>query len=628
MRISISILLILTLLSFSAYAQTSKTDSSNADAKSVENSKQETLNLRIIQVLKQTADEAKGWEDVGVSSKVQAQIADLLWDFEPLVAEIYLKRAWDKAKQAKEDEKKPSQFRNYSNRVAVSREVLSVARKRNPELAEKWLNELAKLAEEDFADKNKGLFDDRTARSAVLLQMAMQTVETDVQAAASLANESLRDGISFGFQSVLIQIQQKNPELAAQVFRTALQRINSVGITDTEEIQILYSYLYTPGVVSTTAGSNSQGQTTISIGRNRSRITSAAQLYPELAQEFLVSAARAILRLPFLVGEENPELSARKQFGIVNTILSRLGNSSPELSQGLQERLASISANANFSPDSQTSPREITPIEQGETISDYKKRLLDEILEQAEKISNSLERDIFIAQGVLRSDAEEFEKAKNIAEKIEDKELREEISNFLIYRTSLDFIQKDKFDEADKLLQKNSNQIQKAAILVVGGQKFVVNKDFTQAQYWLYQAEKLFKKNKSSDEDWINIGFGITTAYAKVDDFEAIRMLGESGKLINKDAEKYNSNNAPLAIGFSGLTYSNFTHGTNGFSLDSAVNSFPKEKIEDVLEATNSISNPKAKGLAVVTISRKNLKKVNPNTKQNPNSKSEKEIQK
>ncbi|MGI8669512.1 MAG: hypothetical protein ACR2J3_06625, partial [Aridibacter sp.] len=382
-------------------AQSNDTDSSKQDSKEFEQTQQEAINTRIIQILHQTADDAKGLDDVGVSSKIQAEVADLLWDFEPIFAETYLKRAWEKAKQAKENDKESSRFRNDSNRVAVSREVLSVARKRNPELAEKWLDELAKLAEEDFAGKNKGLFDDRTARSAVLLQMAMQAVETDVQAAAALANESLRDGISFGFQSVLIQIQEKNPELAAQVFRTALQRINSVGITDADEIQILFSYLYTPGMVSTSADSASSGNRTIAVGRDQPRITSAAELYPELAQEFLVAAARAIIKMPFLVGDKNPELSARKQYGIVNTILYRLGNSSPELSQGLQERLAAIIANTNFTPTPQTAPKGITPIKQGEKRGDYQKRLLDEILEQAEKIANPLERDIFIAQGVL-----------------------------------------------------------------------------------------------------------------------------------------------------------------------------------------------------------------------------------
>ncbi len=614
MKFTVFTLLVFVVLSADAFAQAKPKISENGKNTqkivSEKDSLQNSLNLRIIDVLYRTANEAKNWDDVKVSSQTQAQIADLLWDFDAIAAESFLIRAWDKAKQSKESDEKSNRFRNSSNRVEVSREVLTVARKRQPELAEKWLKELSDLAEEDFSKRNKGLFDDRTARSAVLLQMAMQAVETDVQTAAALATESLRDGISFGFQSVLIKIQEKNPELAAQVFRTALKRINSVGITSANEIQILFSYLYTPGRINTTADSTTQTNTTIAVGRNQPRVTSAAQLYPALAQEFIQTAARALLRMSFPPVGEEPEKSAREQYGIINTILSRLGNDSPELSQALQGRLAEITANANFSPATQTAPKEVTPIREGENGKDYQKRLLDEVLEEAEKISNPLQRDVFIAQGVLRSDAGQFEKAKSVAEHIDEKELREQIINFLIYRMSLNLLKSGNFEDTYKLIQKTSEPRQKAAVLVIGGQKLVERKDFFQAQDWLLDAQKLFEKNKSTDEDWANIGFGLVFAYAQFNSIEATQILVKSGKLIKEDSKNYNRDKAPLAIGFSGLDFSDFTSGSKNFSLESAVKSFPKEDFEQVLSTLTEINKPQAKGQAILTLSRKNLKKV------------------
>ncbi len=604
---STALFLLILILNLGLSAQSIPSSQTKSDNDQELIAAQESLNLRIIEVLHQTANEAKGWDNVKVSSQIQAQIADLIWDFDAISAKSYLIRAWDKAKQATESDEKTNQYRNSSNRIDVSQSVLLVARKREPELAEKWLKELSDLAEEDFEKRNKGLFDDRTARSAVLLQIAMQVVETDVEAAASLAIESLRDGISFGFQAVLIKIQIKNPELAVQVFRAALQRINTTGITNANEIQILYSYLYTPGIVSTTANSTSQGASTISVTRNQNPATPLAQLYPALAQEFLQSAAQAILRMPFLISETNPETAAREQYGIINTILFRLGNSSPELSNALRERLAAIRANANFAPDSPAS--NFTPINQGEKLEDYKERLLDELLEKAEKINNSLERDIFIAQGVLRSDAEQFEKAKSIAEKIEEKELRQQIIYFLIYRKSLDLIAKDQISDAYKLLQKNGEPRQRAAILIVGGQKLIEQKDTQQAREWLREADKLFEKNNGSDEDWINIGFGMASIYSELDNIEAVNILNKCAKLIKKDSKNYNMDKAPLAVSFSGLNYSDFTHGTKNFSLNSAIKAFPKENFEDVLTALGEISNPQAKGQGIIVLSLKYLKK-------------------
>lgn len=610
MKFVVLIFHLLAFFSLDALSQSKPTTTPQKVQKAQENSVTEnSLNLRIIAVLHQTADEAKGWDDVKISSQIQAQIADLLWDFDAVSAENYLTRAWDKARQVKESKEKPSRFRNYSDRVDAGREVLLVARKRQPQLAKKWLKELSDSAQEDFEKKSKGLFDDRTARSAVLLQMAMQAAETDIQAAASLATESLRDGISFGLQSVLIKIQEKNAELAAQVFRAAMKRINSVGVKDAGEIQILYSYLYTPGRVSTTADSASQGNTITAFGRDHSNVTSAAGLYPDLAREFVQIAAHALLKMPFLADAENPQTSAREQFGVINSILYRLGNSSPELSRALHERLNEITANAGFSPAAPISPKDLPPRQQGESRSDFEKRLLDKALEEAEKIANPLQRDVFIAQTVLRSDAGQFEKVKNAAEKIDDKELREQILNFLLYKASLNLIKVNNLDEAYKLLQKNSEPRQKAAILIVGGQTLIKQKDFIQAQNWLYDAQKLFDKHKSSNEDWINIGFGLVNGYALFDEIEALKILRTTVKLIEENSKNYNRDKAPLAVKFSGLDFSDFTFGTKNFGLNSAIKSFSKQSFEDVLSALKDLKNPQAKGEGILLLSRKNLEK-------------------
>ncbi len=612
MKTAIIIFLVSLFLSVATFSQ-SKSVTPTSTPPSFENSSeqelfQQSLNLRIFQILHETAAEAKGWEDVKISSKIQAQVADLLWDFDPISAENYLLRAWDKAKQAKNSEEKPSKYRNTSNRVTVFREVLLVARKRQPILAEKWLKELSDLADEDFAGRNKGLFDDRTARSSVLLEMALQVVEADVQPAAALAIESLRDGISFGLQTVLVKIQEKNPDLAVQVFRAALQRIGSVGVSNANEIQILYSYIYTPGLISTTSNSGAQGSSTIAIGRNRAGIRPAAELYPELAREFLVAAGRAILAIPFLIGDENPENSAREQYGIVTVIESRLGNTAPELSRALQERLAALVASANFSPTQQTSQQDITPIQIGESREEYGKRRLERLLEDAQKFSNPLQRDIFLAQGVLRSDVGVFELAKSIAEKIDDKHLREQISNFLSYRMSLHLIKTNNVDQAYKLLQKNSEPRQKASGLIIGGEKLIQQKDLLEARGWLNEAQKLFEKNKAIDEDWINIGFALTAGFAQFDKIDGLKQLAATTKLLNKETNAYNRDKAPLANGFTGLNFSDFTAGTKNFSLNSAINSFSKNEFDDIITSLNESKNLLAKGEAILVLSRRNLK--------------------
>jgi len=170
---------------------------------------------RILAVLNATADNAKTWNDATAASKVQAQIADVIWDADANIARGYLVKAWETTDKVEVPKQAGSAFRNQSPRTEARREVILVARKRAPDLSKKWLQQMAQESEQD--PRERGVFDDRTPRSTVLLQMALQVVDEDAEAAATLAIDSLQDGISFGFQQVLIRIQEKNVELRQKI---------------------------------------------------------------------------------------------------------------------------------------------------------------------------------------------------------------------------------------------------------------------------------------------------------------------------------------------------------------------------------------------------------------------------
>ena len=582
-------------------------------AKSLTETTPNLLNSRVLDVLRETADDAKSWDDAKTAAEVQARISEMIWEIDPLSAEFYLKAAWEKAKQVEEKGGNDKRFINQSARVDAARSVLLVARKRQPELAKKWLDELTDFAEEDF-QKNRGTFDDRTARSSVLLQLALQAAKDKPEAAASLAVESLRDGISFGLQTVLIQIQAQNPELAQNVLRLALQRMENAGIADPNEILILYSYVYAPGRVQAAGSTDDKGQFSLVIMQNQPKITTMAQLNPELAREFLRVSANALLRLPLPTNQANAEIAAREQFSVINTILGRIGDSMSAQTQALNERLTAILASTNFSPVSRNAPAGAEPFQPGESIKDYQSRIIDKMVENAEKESNPLRRDVLCAQAALKTNAEMFERGKSIASKIQDEQLNEQITNFVIYRKTFDEIGKNELDSAYKILGKNSNPKQKAASLVYGAGKLKEQKDSVQTNYWLSDAAKLFAKAEKSDEDWIKIGFGLANAYADVDKTEASKIFARTAKLLDQTTNlDISSDYAPLANGFSGITFINFTYDAKGFGLKSAINSFSAEDFEDVLASLKTIENPKIKGFGILELSDGYLKKMKKN---------------
>jgi hypothetical protein len=268
------------------------------------------LVTRINYLLNSTAVDANKWDDKAIAARTQAQIADLLWDANRDIAANHLKAAWNSAVKIEESNRDRSSVVNYSLRNSVRRDVLLIARKRAPQLASAWLDEM--VEESKTAQNNqRGTFDDRSARSAVLLQMANLTVGGNPPAAAELLIESLHDGISFNFQTVLLRLQQKDAALAETVFRAAVARLRTAGMNDPNELLTLYSYLFTPGRVFGANTSENRNQAQLVIGGPRIAITAARQ-NPALAREFLDLASDLLLTAP-VPEDANGKLVARSQ---------------------------------------------------------------------------------------------------------------------------------------------------------------------------------------------------------------------------------------------------------------------------------------------------------------------------
>ncbi len=567
----------------------------------------EQQRTRILAVLSATADDARTWADAAAASKVLAQIAEVMWDADAEMARGYLLRAWDTAGKIEEPKRERSLFRNESSRTEARRDVIVVARKRAPDLSKKWLDQMAQEAE--GTNRDRGVFDDRTPRSTLLLQMALQIADENPDAAAALAMESLQDGISFGFQQVLIKIQERNVELSQKVFRAALSRLKAFGMLDPNELLILYAYLYSPGRVMAPSAVNSNGQILLAVGRTAPQIMAAAQLNPALALEFLQLAGNLLISAPLPVTTADPAYSARGQLSAINALMGPTTERLPELAAALQSRRQQISTEAQIGVVREAPPNTPPPLA-GETGATYTARRVDLLEKAAENETSVLARDIGYAKAALAATVENYQRGWDLAGKIDSAVLRDNLRNWLTYRVSLHFIRQNNLDRAYELIAKNNDHAQRAASLVVGAQKLISAKDLTRAGQWLAEARSLVRKAEA-DEDSVHVTLGIVSAFGKFDRVIAFEVLSEAVRLIEKtNLGPADHDRVPLIKRFSGLETSDFTYGTEGFSLRSAIGAFGPEQFEDVLGMVNRIRGPELHGLAILELSRKYLKSV------------------
>ena len=560
---------------------------------------QQQLLKRIIDVLSSTADEAKKWDDKVVAARTQAQIADLIWDTNPENATTYLKAAWDAATRVEEPEHERSNMVNPSLRNVVRRDVLLVARKRSPELSARWLEEI--VEQSNSTEKtDRGTFDDRSARSAVLLQMARELVADDPRAAADLLIESLRDGISFNFQNVLLRIYQKDSTLAETVFRAALTRLKTAGMIDPNELLTLYSYLYTPTRIHAANTSDNRNQVQLAIGGVRVEIAPGRQ-NPAMAVEFLGLASDLLLTAP--LPESNAQTTARSLTSTIGALLIEVTQQLPEKAALLRARIQQLDSEARFSTVPTPRSPDLPDIRPGESKESFAERRVDLLEESAAKGRDVLTRDIGYAKAAVATTVERYERGLDLAGKIDDKVLRDGVRSWLIFRAVLDHISSGRLDEAYRLNLKNDELVQRAVCLVVGAQRLVKDQETNRANEWLRQAGALIRRSEPNP-NLARITFGIASTYGGFDTQAALDWFLYAVNLMrNIPLASLNDDKAPQLNRITGITPNNdITSQTAGFSLRSAIAVFPPEQFEQVLSILADITPQEARGIAVVTL--------------------------
>jgi hypothetical protein len=580
---------------------------SHAQERDAPGSDETQLIKTILEVLSSTAEEAKKWDDKAVAARTQAQIADLLWDANRENAIDYLKEAWSAATKVEEPKRDRSAFVNPSRRNAVRREILLVARKRVPQLAAIWLEEV--VEESRSAEKERGTFDDRSARSAVLLQMANEIVANDAKGAAELLIESLRDGVSFNFQTTLIRIQQQNPALAETVFRAALARLRAAGMSDPNEILTLYAYLYTPGRVFGANTSDNRNQIQLVVGGSHVS-TPAGRQNPALAREFLEVASDLLLSAP-LPDTTNAQLAARSWVSTIGILMREVTQELPEKAALLRARAQQLDSEARFSYAPIRRSPDIPETRPGESKESFAERRVDLLEETAAKGRDVLTRDIGYATAAVATSAERYERGLDLAGKIDDKNLRNGVRSWLIYRAVLHFIGSGNLDNAYALNSRNDDPLQRAACLIVGAQKLVKAEDINRANEWLREAGALVRRSDPS-EGLSRVTLGLVSTYGQFDTQAAFDWLLYAVRLMRKTpVVSLNEDQAPQLTRISGITpVSGLTGNTAGFSLQAAVAVFPPDQFQQVLYALNEISSPEARGIAVVTLCSNLLKTI------------------
>lgn len=567
-----------------------------------------------------TADEAPKWDDRRATVRVLSQSADLLWDNNPDRARAWLARAWDLTADLSNEnvQSETKKYRSDSPQANGRATVLAVAQRRDKRFADRLIEQLNDEKEQAAYESRRGIFDDRSARSQQLLNMALASVESDLSLAVSLAERSLADGVSFQLQSVLLALRRRDVKAANRVFDAALVRLTS-RFAHASEGQVIASYLFTPGRV---FGAGSGNTTALAVGTQQPQIQKTpAEDDPARARRFLTIMQQILLSMPAPSTTPDPSLSAQEFVTLAGSLAAGFKAHSPDLWLPIEQRLTQIAQDlAPAKHDNRLPPSFRERVRSGSTNGaseeEVNKIYVESLEEAASKEDDPIARKLGYVQAALATKPEDLARGRNIAAKIEEAELREQVISFLMYRAALVALEKGKLDEAITLASE-AQPLQHAVILITAAQRIVAEKP-KREEVWqksirnlralnlLYDAEKLLKKDDSGSSDALRSRLGLVAALAPLDTIRALDVLGGVVISINKsDSFDLNDSGAPRPVGLDGFTaQSLLPRVRSGYGIRDALAPLARADFEGTVSVLKKIDAPAAQGEALLEVAK------------------------
>jgi hypothetical protein len=413
------------------------------------------------------AEEARNFGEPGLRARVHARAADALWDADKERARALFRRAWEAAEAADRDAANLSEAERERRRIAqgaagargllnMRREVVILASRRDQELGEEFLAKLdesrkeaagatsAAAATQPPAQTNEQRINPDNPPPAMMqrLNLAQQLLdEGETERATQFADPVLYPVNTFGMH-FLNTLREKNRAAADERFVALARRAAADPLSDANYVSLLSSYVFTPFLyITVRPDGNSHTR------QFRQNTAPPADLDPRLREAFIAAASQVLLR-PVPPAEEDRTSSGRAGAYVVATrMLPLFDRYAPDRAAALRARqtmLAQDTPERTRRPDNELLTRGVVP-------EDPNRDPVQDTLDRLERAKSPNERDqIYFraAMTALNSDNPSVERARELANKIEDPDTRKQTLSFIAFRLVQEAVRAKKADDA------------------------------------------------------------------------------------------------------------------------------------------------------------------------------------
>jgi hypothetical protein len=404
-----------------------------------------------ISLLTSMAIEARSYRDEGLRARVQARVADALWDQDKENSRSLFRRAWEAAETFETQAPAPPSSGSSPGRISANRpprqrtnlrtEILRLAARRDHALGEEFLAKLTATKKDEAGPANDSSNNSLSpAEIAERLRLAREFLDADnVERALQFADPALTQ-VSMSAVEFLIALRDKNPAYGDLRFANLLSLAAADLTADANTVSLLTSYAFTPSIYLTV--SNTGIPSSMSYDPRP-----APALAPALRSRFFKVASNILLR-PFAQLDQSSAGRAGTYF-IATRLYPLFQQQAPDLAPAISAQLAALGPQA-----SQATVKSSEWLNQGvgEPAGD---QIADELKDRLDRGQGADARDRAYAFAAMRAADAGDDRAQEFVDKIEDLNTRKGLRSFVNYNFITALLKKNKVDEAIQLARKS-----------------------------------------------------------------------------------------------------------------------------------------------------------------------------
>lgn len=501
LRKFVSVLIVSLLLFSTTAAQSKKGGSKNtAGINELSLNQQDALEL-----LKTLARSLKNERDKLAAAVLQAQIADVLWQFDEAFARDVFRWSFETVRQpAPGDLSEPARAAYTARQASSIRQVLTRIGTHDRRQAEALLKSLQEEKQSSSMSSSPS-----NINSELLLQIALELSATNPEQALQMGLVSLSGTyISPEFGRLLFAMSNSNKTLADRLFRAALMTLRRNEFAYNSVLISLVNYLFSS---------------------NGTLHPDATVADAQLLANYFVDAAWRQGR-----GNEGgglPDASSMFYSLVQVRGLPIVSKYAPERFPELQGQMREL-ASGLTGPQMQRTTILQTTQQQQNTIANRNVYDVDEQIERAKK-----EKDPDVRDSLLNSVAhilmrEDSERALKVAAMIDAADVRRDAENDIYLALVQRLLRAASYDEARKTARKLDRPELQAKILTELAKKVLSSRDTVLGLELLAEAFEVISKVEATPDKAMAL-LSIAQEFTKVDSIRGFETLANAIKIIN-----------------------------------------------------------------------------------------------